>query len=85
MNKKMIASELVKIAKGLMAGSQGKFSGDASDVFEAIVLRNKGKSESAIIALVKKDEFLMSEIEEMNITDKELKEYIKDTLLIFGK
>ena len=61
-----------------IASSMGSFSGDATGVFGAIVMMNKNKSDSAILRIVKNDDFLAEEIEEMSISDRELRSYIRD-------
>jgi len=82
MAKERIAKELVKLAKELTAGGIGAFSGDAADVMEAIVMQNKRKSMSALIRLVKADDFIAEEIEEMNISDREIKKAIESALMM---
>ena len=82
MNSQNIARELVAMAKELAAGGIGALGSDAADVLEAIVAQNKRKSMSALIRLVKKDDFIMSEIDEMNISDRELREIIESALVM---
>lgn len=63
----------------MLKESTGKFSKDASDILDGIVLNNKTKTNNEIIQIIKKDSFLTNEIKDMMISDIELNKYIDDT------
>ena len=68
----------------MIEGRSGKLSGDASDVLDAIVNKNKGESAQEILSIAKRDDFIQSEIKEMGVSDKELLSYIDDSLKFGG-
>lgn len=65
------------------AAGYGDLSGDASDIMEGIILTNKDKNVAELLDLIKQDDFIMDEIEEMGISNEELESYIEDALLIY--
>lgn len=88
------SSKTIKVSKskwkdaGIKAGwlktaSIGKFDRDASDVLEALVIRNKLLSDENILAMVKGDNFFMEQIADMGIMDEEILSYIGDIRKIY--
>lgn len=69
---------LAKRLFGLVEGSLGRLSGDASDILTGIVNKNKDKSGKDILNIVKQDKELQDEIK--GIPDDELLTYINDEL-----
>jgi len=80
MDKKLVAKELTRVARILLSGGFGRFSPDLSDVLEAIIVKNKSKSEDEIVKIVKKDYGIRSDMKDEGMTDDNLRDIIKDVL-----
>jgi hypothetical protein len=61
----------------------GKFSSDASDVLEGMLLTHPTESTKLLVERIKADEMLADEIKQMHITDNELVSYIHDTFTVY--
>jgi hypothetical protein len=83
MNRKLIAKELVKVAKALTAGGWGRFGPDLSDVIEGQVAKNKGKKGYEILKIIKRDKSIVKMMEEEKMKDDELEEMVKE-IMYFG-
>lgn len=66
------------------AGGWGQISEESSDVLEAaVVIRHRQSMDPNQIATELKDEFAQI-LSDENVSDQDLKEFIQDTILLYG-
>ena len=84
MDKNLVAKELVKLAKTLMAGGWGRFSEDLADSIQGQVVKQRGKKGMEIMKIIKHDVGLVAMMEEERMSDRDLMEIIKESMFMFG-